>query len=108
MENIMSEEENLEIEQEEVETEEEIVTLSPVEELVNNITDGELNKAETSFQGLINDKITDALEAQKVAVADTIFNDRVAEPEVDPEMELDNDLLNDDEESTEEVPSEES
>ena len=93
----MSEEENLEIEQEEVETEEEIVTLSPVEELVNNITDGELNKAETSFQGLINDKITDALEAQKVAVADTIFNDRVAEPEVDPEMELDNDLLNDDE-----------
>ncbi len=104
----MSEEENLEIEQEEVETEEEIVTLSPVEELVNNITDGELNKAETSFQGLINDKITDALEAQKVAVADTIFNDRVAEPEVDPEMELDNDLLNDDEESTEEVPSEES
>lgn len=104
----MSEEENLEIEQEEVETEEEIVTLSPVEELVNNITDGELNKAETSFQGIINDKITDALEAQKVAVADTIFNDRVAEPEVDPEMELDNDLLNDDEESTEEVPSEES
>ena len=104
----MSEEENLEIEQEEVGTEEEIVTLSPVEELVNNITDGELNKAETSFQGLINDKITDALEAQKVAVADTIFNDRVAEPEVDPEMELDNDLLNDDEESTEEVPSEES
>ena len=95
----MSEEENLEIEQEEVET---------VEELVNNITDGELNKAETSFQGLINDKITDALEAQKVAVADTIFNDRVAEPEVDPEIELDDDLLNDDEESTEEVPSEES
>lgn len=104
----MSEEENLEIEQEEVETEEEIVSLSPVEELVNNITDGELNKAETSFQGLINDKITDALEAQKVAVADTIFNDRVAEPEVDPEIELDDDLLNDDEESTEEVPSEES
>lgn len=104
----MSEEENLEIEQEEVETEEEIVSLSPVEELVNNITDGELNKAETSFQGLINDKITDALEAQKVAVADTIFNDRVAEPEVDPEMELDNDLLDNDEESTEEVPSEES
>ena len=104
----MSEEENLEIEQEEVETEEEVVTLSPVEELVNNITDGELNKAETSFQGLINDKITDALEAQKVAVADTIFNDRIAEPEVDAEAELDDDLLNDDEESTEEVPSEES
>jgi hypothetical protein len=106
MENIMSEE-NLDLE---LETEEEQVEveLSPVEQLVNNITDGELNKAETSFQGLIQDKITDALESQKVAVADTIFNDRQQEPEVDVEMGLDDDLLNDDEESTEEVPSEES
>ena len=61
---------------------------SAVEELVNQITDGELAKAETSFGSLINDKISDALEAQKVAVASTIFND--AEEEiVDQEIEND-------------------
>ena len=45
-------EENLDLE---LETEEEQVEveLSPVEQLVNNITDGELNKAETSFSSLI-------------------------------------------------------
>ena len=58
------------------------------EELVKQITDAELAKAETSFGSLINDKISDALEAQKVAVASTIFND--AEEEiVDQEIEND-------------------
>ena len=61
---------------------------SAVEELVNQLTAGELAKAETSFGSLINDKISDALEAQKVAVASTIFND--AEEEiVDQEIEND-------------------
>ena len=62
---------------------------SAVEELVNQITDGELAKAETSFGSLINDKISDALEAQKVAVASTIFND--AEEEI-VAQEIENDL----------------
>ena len=61
---------------------------SAVEELVNQITDGELAKAETSFSGIINDKISDALEAQKVAVASTIFND-TEEEIVDQEIEND-------------------
>ena len=70
------------------ENEEEVQQPSAVEELVNQITDGELAKAETSFSGIINDKISDALEAQKVAVASTIFND--AEEEiVDQEIEND-------------------
>ncbi len=70
------------------ENEEEVQQPSAVEELVNQITDGELAKAETSFGSLINDKISDALEAQKVAVASTIFND--AEEEiVDQEIEND-------------------
>tara|TARA_B100000519_G_C14242268_1_gene437902 strand:+ start:938 stop:1246 length:309 start_codon:yes stop_codon:yes gene_type:complete len=62
---------------------------SAVEELVNQITDGELAKAETSFGSLINDKISDALEAQKVAVASTIFND--AEEEI-VDQEVENDI----------------
>ena len=71
------------------ENEEEVQQPSAVEELVNQITDGELAKAETSFGSLINDKISDALEAQKVAVASTIFND--AEEEI-VAQEIENDF----------------
>ena len=71
------------------ENEEEVQQPSAVEELVNQITDGELAKAETSFGSLINDKISDALEAQKVAVASTIYND--AEEEI-VDQEVENDI----------------
>ena len=76
--------------QNQVENEEEqqVEQPSAVEELVNQITDGELAKAETSFSGIINDKLSDALEAQKVAVASTIFND-TEEEIVDQEIEND-------------------
>jgi len=58
-----------------LEQEVETVTVSPVEELINQITDGELNKAEGSFQSILQDKMVDALEAQRIATAQAIFND---------------------------------
>ena len=63
----MSETETLEQEVETVET-------NAVEELINQITTGELNKAEGSFKSIIDDKMADALEAQRIAVAGQIFN----------------------------------
>lgn len=55
-------------------TEEPVAEPSAVEDLINNISVGELNKAEGSFQSIIQDKMNDALNAQKVATAGQIFN----------------------------------
>ena len=69
--------------------EQETVEVSPVEELVNQITDGELNKAETSFQSIVQDKIVDALDV-RVSVGGAIYNDNeeveISDEEVEEEM----------------------
>jgi len=54
--------------------EQETVEVSAVEELINQITDGELNKAQGSFHNIIQDKMTDALESQRITTAQAIFN----------------------------------
>ena len=59
-----------EVQEPEVETQE----VNPIEDLINNITSGELNKAEGSFQSIIQDKMEDAIAAQRVAVAKSMFN----------------------------------
>ena len=64
------------IEENEVQpTEEPVAETSAVEDLINNISVGELNKAEGSFHSIIQDKMNNALNAQKVATAGQIFND---------------------------------
>ena len=56
--------------------EQEVETVEPnaVEELINQITAGDLNKAEGSFKSILDDKMADALEAQRVAVGSQMFN----------------------------------
>lgn len=84
-----------EVQEPEVETQE----INPIEDLVNHITAGELNKAEGSFQSIIQDKMADALDAQRIAVAQNIFNtpeglddeeivDETIEDEDDEDLEL--------------------
>ena len=82
------------------EVENQEVEVSAVEQLINQITDGDLNSAEGSFQSLIQDKMADALEAQKVAVAQALFNDQDDDIEVEEEeIELeDEEEVEDDEE----------
>ena len=91
------------------------VVVNPIEDLVNQITTGELNKAEGSFNSIIQDKIVHALDAEKVAVAGAIYNDNepvddITDEEV--EEELDDDEVEyeelDEEKSEEEEPSEDS
>lgn len=84
------------------EVEEVEVEVSAVENLINQITDGDLNNAEGSFQSLIQDKMADALDAQRVAVAQAIFNDQDGDLEddsdiSDEEIELDDGVEEEDE-----------
>lgn len=87
--------------EETIQNEEEQVEVNPVQELVNQITDGDLAKAETSFKGIVDDKIQDALDAQRVATASAIFNDD-PDPEIEisaeEEQEID-DIIDEDEEN---------
>jgi hypothetical protein len=54
---------------------------NPIEDLVNQITDGELNKAENSFNGLIQDKMVAALNAKRIDVASSVYGVSDGEPE---------------------------
>ena len=79
-----------EVDNQEVET----VEPTAVEELINQITTGDLNKAEGSFQSIVQDKMADALEAQRIATAQAIFNGS------DDDLLDDVDDLEDDDEDT--------
>jgi hypothetical protein len=97
-----------EVQELEVETQE----TNPIEDLINNITAGELNKAEGSFNDILNNKLADSLEAQRIQVAQDVFNtpeglddeeDIVDETIEDEDETLDADIEAEDEISDEEI-----
>jgi|TARA_R110002167_G_C12645688_1_gene648774 hypothetical protein len=61
---------------------------SAVNELINQITSGDLTNAEGSFKSIVQDKMADALEAQRIATAQAIFNDADDDVEIDEEDEV--------------------
>ena len=95
----MSEVENQEVE---------VVEPTAVEELINQITDGDLANAEGSFNNLIQDKMVDALEAQRIATAQAIFNNQDDDIEdiEDEVVEEDEEIIGDTEDSLPEVEEE--
>ena len=54
------------------ETEEE--TIDPLRSFVDALQGGNFNDAETMFNDILGDKVQDALDAEKIAVADEVFN----------------------------------
>lgn len=88
--------------------EQEVVEPTAVENLINQITDGDLNNAEGSFNSLIQDKMADALEAQRIATAQAIFNDQDDDIEdiEDEVVEEDEEITGDTEDSLPEVEEE--
>lgn len=80
-----------------IEKEEEIVETNPIEDLVNQITAGELNKAEGSFKSILDDKLADAIDAQRVQVASTIFDKDEEDSEDISDEELEDEELTDEE-----------
>ena len=83
--------------------EQEVETVEPtaVEELINQITAGDLNNAEGSFKSILDDKMADALEAQRVAVGSQMFNGD--EEEVSDEDIVDEYIEDEEDETGEEV-----
>ena len=70
----MSEVEELEAEVDVEETE-----VNPIEDLINSVTTQDFSQAGPTFAEIMQDKIIDALEQEKIAVADQTFNN--VEPE---------------------------
>jgi len=66
------------------------VQTNPLEDLVQNALDQDFNKANQIFGDLMGTKISDALDAEKVKLADQLYNGVEAEEEPDEEqLELD-------------------
>ena len=72
---------------------------NPLMDFVNNISVGELNKANGNFNDLIANKMGDAIEAQRIAVAQSIFGEpQEAELSDDDIKDIVDEVLEDDEE----------
>jgi len=61
-----------------------------IEDLINNVVDQDFAKAGPTFQELMQDRMNDALEQEKISVAGSIFNGE--EPE-EVEMEAEDDEI---------------
>jgi hypothetical protein len=61
-----------------------------IEDLINNVVDQDFAKAGPTFQELMQDRMNDALEQEKISVAGSIFNGE--EPEEEVEMEAEDDI----------------
>ena len=91
----MSEVEN----NEEVAVEAEASNVGNIDNFIDAIAQQNFNRAKEHFDTVLGDKMNDALEAERLSVADTIFNDAPEEPEM--ELGDADDAFEDDE--TEEV-----
>lgn len=64
---------------EELEAEVEAPEVNPIEDLINTVATQDFSKAAPTFAEIMQDKISDALDQERIAVADQVFNG--AEPE---------------------------
>lgn len=56
--------------------------MSEIEDMIQFVMDDNFNKANDIFKNAIGDKVSDALEQEKIGLAADIFNDgRVVQPE---------------------------
>ena len=61
-----------------------IMSNETILDMINQIGDGELNKAQDMFNSILQDKQSSALESQRISVAGQIFNGQV--PDADMEI----------------------
>jgi hypothetical protein len=74
-----------------------------IEDLINNVVDQDFAKAGPTFQELMQDRMNDALEQEKIAVAGQIFNGEEPEEEEEVEMEAETDDIDVDDVTDEEI-----
>lgn len=78
------------------------VEVNPIEQFIDAIRAGDFNSSEEHFQSIIGGKVETAIDAEKLSVAQTIYNeidDSDLEDDEEEEME---EFFADDEEETEE------
>ena len=86
---------------------EEVAEVNPIEELIDAIAQQNFNQAKSHFEDVLGDKMNDALEAEKLSVAQSIYNDaEESEEDFDLEDVEDDDLDDADEGEEEEVEEE--
>lgn len=70
--------------------------MSDIETLIQNVTDGNLGKAGDTFASIMNNKISDALDQEKISVASQMFNaEAEASDDNDDDIDLDDIDLDD-------------
>lgn len=68
--------------------------MADIEDLINNVLNQDFSAAGPTFNELMNDRVADALEQEKIAVAGQIFNGEEPEEE---QLEFDLDDIDDEE-----------
>ena len=66
---------------EELEAETEAPEVNPIEDLINTVTTQDFSNAGPTFAEIMQNKISDALEQEKIAVANQTFNNVESEDE---------------------------
>ena len=69
---------------EEIEAEAEAPEVNSIEDLINTVATQDFSKAAPTFAEIMQSKISDALDQERIAVADKVFNG--VEPEEDEEI----------------------
>ena len=93
----------------------ETVEVNPTEELVNNIMSDNLAAATPQFNELLRDRLNQAMDQEKIAMANVVFNGKEPEESSEPtdeeeQLELDlsdEEVMEDEEDATDEVISDE-
>lgn len=65
-----------------------------IEDLINTVIDQDFAKAEPTFKDIMSAKMDDALEQEKIAMADIMFNG--AEVDEEESEDLDDDITDED------------
>ena len=65
-----------------------------IEDLINSVIDQDFAKAEPTFKDIMTAKMYDALEQEKIAMADIMFNG--AEVDEEESAEVDDDITDED------------
>ena len=68
-------------------------TMMEIDDLINSVVDQDFSKAAPSFKEIMDTKISDAMEQERIAIADQIFNGH--ETDEEESAELDDDITDD-------------
>lgn len=71
--------------------------MAEIEDLINSVVDQDFSKAGPMFQDILGDKIANALEQEKLAVTDQVFNGVEATEDEEDTSEEDLKMFSDEE-----------